>query len=509
MTIRVSVSKITTYRDCPRKYVFPHVWGIYTRDKNETRTAKDGSLMSAGNVFGHVTHGVMEAWLRDRDPFPEGWDRELHGKDADTIRWFLDQLIARGLIYRAPGALVEHEIWGVTEDPEQESDTVFSPHRTIWHGFVDWIPTPGVVVDWKTGRNRNYMRKTGKKLKLDPQMLLYAYAEDDRTYEELESSLTIRHIQLTRSPRSVDVVESEVSRLDAAVGFQALEATAADMTTTAAFAKALQPEQFERVAGPADERTCGKYGGCPYARVCEHEITIEELVASQLEKEEDSMDFMKQLREARKKKEPSEAQNQFMKDVKESIAEAFDSVNQTATVTVETTAGTKEVEAASPLEALALAQEELGPNETVTGTKEPEPPTAGLPDAKTKAAILEALNDLEAAGLPGAEPPVDLGPTPEAPGWTCRVTVDDPNSPDPAVVRRLSVIVASELDLARESGKLDVFAVRDFWQEHREELAARWLTGTRYLLYRSQLTPDEVAMLAALEATSFWSQLEA
>lgn len=261
-----SASAMETYIDCPRKWLASKKWRLPEEVKSPT-------------VFGDVTHAVIERFLcaddngrgpdgQPVDLYPPGWDtlqtkdgpRSVTQHEAALIRLLVDKAIEQGVVRRLPGRRCEV--------PFQREVC----ENVSCIGYVD-VLYPDGVEDHKTTKSLRYAA-TPDDLRASVQMLTYAgevlfrAAEAGRLEDMAE--VTLRHNTLVKDADApiVRPCEVAVTRQQVEDYWERVIIPAAKGMLALARQNIL-PERWREVRGPPKgEDICGKYGGCPYRRIC-------------------------------------------------------------------------------------------------------------------------------------------------------------------------------------------------------------------------------------------------
>jgi len=241
MTMNVSPSKISTHRDCPRKF-----FGIYV--------AKFAVPESPALVFGTAVHALAETYMRDGSyPSIDQLPAALSNADGDRAVRCAVALLPH---LPKPGRAVV-EVWmrrdlpkgqfrGRLDFAEPEVETVLSQVPLVR------------ITDIKTSSNFAYA-KTEEMAPHDAQAIAYcAWVLDE---EEIDVILWRWLYVLTKAPHSVRSVETLLTRETLAAKWgELVAADVAAVQATAALPSFL--------AAVAQETACGKYGGCPFLVKC-------------------------------------------------------------------------------------------------------------------------------------------------------------------------------------------------------------------------------------------------
>lgn len=190
----VSYSKVTSYKDCPRKYKFCYIDKLPRQEKPYT-------------IFGQFCHEILEKFHRfyidPEDPYKNAnmeipycdtmkrcfldakkkWEPKLTKEQVDeAYQIMLDYLISISGAQDSPNiTFVEKKIW-------MPIDNEF-----ILYGFIDriQIDSDGIlhVVDYKTTKDEKYLKDR-------TQLLLYAYTEhvnDEKINKFRTSYILLKH----------------------------------------------------------------------------------------------------------------------------------------------------------------------------------------------------------------------------------------------------------------------------------------------------------------------------
>ncbi len=210
--LQLSASAIETYRACPQKYLFSHVWGIREGPRAATSF---GSIMhtTIKHFIGELRKGRLLPYAEVAGIFEREWTSagfEDDYQEAEYRRDGLDQLRAfHASMTAAPPHVLEQE----------KSFELPLDNRTVVTGRIDQInslgrkatgrgrPSKVEIVDYKTGRPKNesaakkdlqlgiYALAAREVLDLEPVRLVFHYlqnnqalvtARDDKQLKEAE-----------------------------------------------------------------------------------------------------------------------------------------------------------------------------------------------------------------------------------------------------------------------------------------------------------------------------------
>lgn len=245
--MRVSPSKISDYRDCPRKYWFKSVACVPAK--------KHPSAARGGRV-----HKMIEEW-------------ELTGKEPNTEDWEIAQAIIEQLV----------KVWGVK--PPLVEGQVEDKFRLVWRGWPDcngkidlFLPpvqrlinpwaeswrTPGEVpeewwadvIDHKTTASWKWA-KTEEQLMCDAQAVIYStmrmknypFVRFSHVYGKTKGATTSKVVSVYFTPA---ILRPKI--------FNLYNTEIRSMVTTNNYRQASDV--------PYNVESCGKYGGCPFRNLC-------------------------------------------------------------------------------------------------------------------------------------------------------------------------------------------------------------------------------------------------
>jgi 3D (Asp-Asp-Asp) domain-containing protein len=269
----VSASQITTKRLCNRKWWFEKVRKIPV-------------ISSDANVFGTVLHAVAERYNRADDLgrdekgnpvdlYPEGWEiayDKYTGKEEgrltpveqDTVKRLIDKALEEGILERLPGRSVEEPFnfqVGKLPIPSGGNCTVSMV------GFVDLL-FPKEVQDHKTSKDKKWF-KSKAKLKIDPQMLIYAFVAVKKIQDAggaVPEKINLRHNQFCKNPNALEVrkTETKIPVVDVLAHWEQVVEDCREMVVLRD-----TTEQYFDIPDPEDtQTTCRAYGGCPFMTIC-------------------------------------------------------------------------------------------------------------------------------------------------------------------------------------------------------------------------------------------------
>jgi len=255
--------------------------------------------------FGTTLHEVLERWLsaeangRDADGTPielypesfeitefgrptgehQPWDFRLlePAKEGQLIRELVEEAVEKGLLSREADRCIE---WSFTGEPFVDGVRLT--------GFVDWmVPSRAAVIDHKSVKNKRY-RLSEAKMRMDPQLMLYAKLLLDFLRENglpVPKEVEIRHVNYLKdlgTPKGERVsLNSRGQPIFVTVEhveeqWQSLVAVGHDMVKWSK----VEAESWDRV--PCKGTECARmYGGCPFATICSGQETPEKYKARQ------------------------------------------------------------------------------------------------------------------------------------------------------------------------------------------------------------------------------------
>ena len=241
--LRLSASKINTYKDCPLKFKFQHVMEVPTKAKSFFELGK-----AVHAVAEHMTklqiEGTEPTEALAMDILEKEWnagafqsetqERQEKEKAREMVRTYLEWSSKNENVPVAAEQRFRIDIGGVP-----------------FNGSIDRVEkTPGgkiAVVDFKTGR----AYKTAKTIREDPQMNIYALGVLE-TYKELPINTSLFYIKHNK-PVDNPVEESQVNMVKEDIGNAV---------------KSILGEEFEATPG---YQTCRN---CDYTSICDKkEIT--------------------------------------------------------------------------------------------------------------------------------------------------------------------------------------------------------------------------------------------
>ena len=262
--MKLSASQLETANEgeqgCLRKWAFQYKLRLPTYKKDHFG-------------FGTCLHGVCERFLIGaKDLYPDGWDidpdtkRRISPADASLIKVLIEKGISSGILERRPGGVVE--AWGTMQ--VGESSLV---------NKIDYrVPDQHRIEDHKTAKNRNYIKKTGKSLAKNLQMLVYAgfHLHESRKRGQLDPRIiTIAHNQYIKDVRDAAEVraggppEPQVSRVEAELTPRQID----DYWEEVILPLIAKVEHANTLDNPFDlpmpgKKSCEAFGGCPFTTLC-------------------------------------------------------------------------------------------------------------------------------------------------------------------------------------------------------------------------------------------------
>ena len=185
----VSYSKVTTYKDCPKKYKFAYIDKLPRVDKHYT-------------IFGSFCHEVLEKfhkhYLEEKETLPFVDVMQQSFKQARE-NW--KEKITKDQLTEAYAIMLKY-LMLVTEQSKEEAPDILSVEKKIWipiedefifYGFIDRVQRDkdGMlhVGDYKTTKDPKYLKDR-------TQLLLYGYAllvEDDKLKTLRSSYILLKH----------------------------------------------------------------------------------------------------------------------------------------------------------------------------------------------------------------------------------------------------------------------------------------------------------------------------
>ena len=237
--MNTSATQLETLDLCRRKWLFKYVMKMPEIQKGSTE-------------FGTAFHARAALFLQGKDPFPEGWAKDMSPADASLITVLLNKGVEAGYLEQRPGGEVEARI-----EMQVEGLNLV--------GFVDHR-TKVRVEDHKTSKNARYL-KGPKGLRDSIQMQTYAKERLDAFTargEPLPPLITLAHNQFVK-----DAENPIVKRAEAEVTPAEIEAFWNDTIRPLARAQ----KETAVITNPFDlddppPKACRAFGGCPYLSVC-------------------------------------------------------------------------------------------------------------------------------------------------------------------------------------------------------------------------------------------------
>lgn len=279
--MQLSISQISKYLECPRKWWFDRV----------VRLPGDGKGGYA-RAFGNILHAAAERYLgagpdgrADGKPvelFPKGWmwDAEngvrLTPEDEATVKDLIHQAIEEGMLQRQPDGSVEEEFFGILySSPADE----FCRGVVAISGKVDY-QYGTTIEDHKTTKNPRYMKSddpTAKEyLGKDPQLLLYALVAGTRLKLPPDGVMTIRHNYYIKQPPALCIKETTVTMTQCRAIWKTLQDHAKAILPLARIKDINRWPQVPGALQGAGEgpSACNKYHTqCPYLGICSRSET--------------------------------------------------------------------------------------------------------------------------------------------------------------------------------------------------------------------------------------------
>lgn len=252
--MKLSASQLETANEdeqgCTRKWAFQYKLRLPTYKKDHFG-------------FGTCLHGVCERFLIGaKDLYPEGWDidpdtkRRISPADASLIKVLIEKGISSGILERRPGGVVE--AWF----------SVPAGTGTIVGKIDHEVPSQFRVEDHKTAKNRNYIKKTGKALAKNLQMLIYAFHQlyEIRKRGQVDPRIiTIAHNQYIKAEEGQPLV----SRVEAELTPRQID----DYWEEVVLPLVAKVEHANTLDNPFDlpmpgKKSCEAFGGCPFTTLC-------------------------------------------------------------------------------------------------------------------------------------------------------------------------------------------------------------------------------------------------
>ncbi|MCP4897861.1 MAG: PD-(D/E)XK nuclease family protein [bacterium] len=267
-----SASQIKTWLQCNRKWWF---------GKGPLHLPE---LDRGYFTFGTVLHAVLERWLgaddlgndpktgQPVDLYPQGWNETL-SRDKDTmvsvsveeedvIKKLVTLAIEEGILVRTPGRCMEQEFYLPVLETEDGG--------IIWiMGYIDLL-LADEVQDHKSTKSMRWAASP-KKLKVDPQMLIYAMVIIQRCGETgapMPEKIVVRHNTFCKDPADARVrkIVAEVTPDEVLTFLEEAQRICGRMV------KQLTIEDWHNVPDANEtnpnENGCNAYGGCPFLTVC-------------------------------------------------------------------------------------------------------------------------------------------------------------------------------------------------------------------------------------------------
>ena len=186
----ISYSKITTYKDCPKKYKFAYIEKLPRVEKHYT-------------IFGQFCHEVLETFHKyylDDKMKHLTFVEAMHKAFYSSIDNWKDK-ITKEQLDEAHAIMLDYLII-VSAEKEEEKPIILSVEQKIWtpindeivlYGYIDRVQrdSDGIihVVDYKTTKDPKYLKDR-------TQLLLYGYSlfVDDESIETIRTSyILLKH----------------------------------------------------------------------------------------------------------------------------------------------------------------------------------------------------------------------------------------------------------------------------------------------------------------------------
>lgn len=252
--MKLSASQLETANEdeqgCLRKWAFQYKLRLPTYKKDHFG-------------FGTCLHGVCERFLIGaKDLYPDGWDidpdtkKRISPADASLIKVLIEKGISSGILERRPGGVVE--AWF----------SVPAGTGTVVGKIDHEVPSQFRVEDHKTAKNRNYIKKTGKALAKNLQMLIYAFHQlyEIRKRGQVDPRIiTIAHNQYIKAEEGQPLV----SRVEAELTPRQID----DYWEEVVLPLVAKVEAANELDNPFDlpmpgKEACNAFGGCPFMTLC-------------------------------------------------------------------------------------------------------------------------------------------------------------------------------------------------------------------------------------------------
>lgn len=216
--------------------------------------------------FGTCLHAVAERYLRsEANLYPAGWDIDPDSKvrleptEAALIPVLIQAGIDAGYLERRPGGVVEAAF-------------NLAANGHILRGKIDYHTVQGRrIEDHKTAKNDRYIKKTGKALAKNIQMLIYAKVllEEVRSRGEVDPAfITLVHNQFIIEGPAVRRTEGEVTTADVEAFWKDTVVPLIDrIVAAAAVTDTLSLEM-------PDASACNAFGGCPFMAICAEQESV-------------------------------------------------------------------------------------------------------------------------------------------------------------------------------------------------------------------------------------------
>lgn len=220
--LRTSVSQVTTFDLCPRKWWY---------DKVAKLPRKTGAAQNLGTEI----HAQIEHYLTTGE--------DVLGTIAASGKEFLPA--------PSPDLLIEAPL----ANPEMMS------HGVLWRGFVDCV-VPGAVpevIDWKTSSSIERYAKIEDQLRSDVQTTTYAEWITRKFPKVDQVRVSLVYFQTKGARRS----EKVSTTLDLTVIREVWQKTEQKIAAKKLVARESDPNDVE-----GNTEACTAYGGCDFAAVC-------------------------------------------------------------------------------------------------------------------------------------------------------------------------------------------------------------------------------------------------
>ena len=247
-----SASQISTANLCLRKWWFRYILKL--------KEPKKKAL-----VLGSALHSVVENYLKGKELYPEGWDKEISKESSLRIAFLIDKAILTSILVDISNAEIEYSI--------EEKDLIImdGDHGPIsLIGFIDVLHPTGIM-DHKTAKTSKYI-ETPESLKKNQQLLIYAKAFIERNKKlniSIPENIHLRHNYFIFAEYETDplpVVETTVTPEEVEIAWKNVKISVEKMIKAARLIKSDDWKQIDGFSIPGE--VCNKYGGCCFKDIC-------------------------------------------------------------------------------------------------------------------------------------------------------------------------------------------------------------------------------------------------